>query len=281
MATKQARMVKTANIGDYTVTIDRPAGFKKNFPTPQGKVEKSYPVDYGYLNELVNPDDNEGLDVFLGANGPHYGRFMKGQNLTGSWQPDERKWYARLTDEQLAAVKDLFTSQSPDLLQDFATFPDEAGFVEDVRQHGQPSLQHKQASSGGSTGLDGTLMETIPVDAFNATVWNDVAMSQSRFGSKSTWGNNEQRLGTPPASAAAIAGILAGAKTLTGKEMVSPWDIAASSAIHGIGGFASGLVAGKILGGLAGLRPESQQQLQRAGLWGGLITGAAQQLFGR
>jgi hypothetical protein len=119
---------KQAAIGGHKITIDRPTGFKKMFPTQQGDVEKEYPVDYGYFNEFINPDDNEGLDVFTGQGGPHYGRFMKGTDLSGKWQPDERKWYAGLTDEQLAAVKDLFQSQHPDLIQDFASFDDEDAF---------------------------------------------------------------------------------------------------------------------------------------------------------
>jgi hypothetical protein len=105
------------------LVIDRPKGFKKMFPTPAGPVERSYPVDYGYVQDITNPDDNEGADVFVGTNGQLHSRFMKGKNLTGSWEPDERKWYTHLTPDELAAVKEMFHSQSPDLLQDFTEFP--------------------------------------------------------------------------------------------------------------------------------------------------------------
>lgn len=120
-------------------TIDRPRGFKKTFPTPNGPVERAYPVDYGYLNDYINPDDNEGLDVFVGSGGPRHGRFMKGTNLSGRWEPDERKWYTGLTDDEHAAVLDLFHSQSPGLIRDETTFPTLAALMADVapyRRHG-------------------------------------------------------------------------------------------------------------------------------------------------
>jgi len=113
------------------IKIDRPKGFQKVFPTPAGPVTKSYPVDYGYFDGIINPDDNEGADVFVG-DGSLHGRFMKGKNLSGKWEPDERKWFMNLTPEQLAAVKEMFTSQSPDLLQDEVQFADEAELARDL-----------------------------------------------------------------------------------------------------------------------------------------------------
>jgi inorganic pyrophosphatase len=136
--------VKYAAIGGYDVFIDRPKGFKKVFQTQHGPVTDTYPVDYGYFADLINPDDDEELDVFVGSNGPHYGRFMKGQNLTGSWLPDERKWYSGLTDEELAAVKYPFQGQDPDLLQDFVEFKDEKELLADVLAQGRK--REKQAA---------------------------------------------------------------------------------------------------------------------------------------
>jgi len=129
---KRGTVVKTANIGGYPISIDRPKGHLKTFQTPNGPVEKAYPVDYGYFNNFINPDDNEELDIFRGSGGPHRGRFMKGKNLSGKWEPDERKWYSDLTDEELEAVKAMFTEQSPDLLQDYQSFDDEESFLADV-----------------------------------------------------------------------------------------------------------------------------------------------------
>lgn len=119
-------------LGNQPIVIDRPAGFRKTFPTPAGPMEREYPVDYGYFHGITNPDDGEDADVFFGQGGSNYGRFMKGKNLSGQWEPDERKWYAGLTDEQLAAVKDLFESQSQGLLQDFVTFPDHTQLLADL-----------------------------------------------------------------------------------------------------------------------------------------------------
>lgn len=113
--------------------IDRPKGFEKVFPTPDGPVTRKYPVDYGYLLGLKNPEDGEEPDVFFGSGGPLFGRFMKGQNLDGTWKPDETKWYHGCTAEELAAVKELFTSQSPGLLQDFVAFPGLREFLQDIR----------------------------------------------------------------------------------------------------------------------------------------------------
>lgn len=134
---------------------------------------------------------------------------------------------------------------------------------------------------GGSTGMDGLFMRSIPVDAFNAAVWNDVQAQPSRFGTKSPWGDNTQQLSTPPQAAAAVSGALSGAKALTGSTHVSPWEIATAATAYGLSGLVGGMAAGKLLGAMAGLNPESQQQLQQSGMWAGLITGAAKQLLGQ
>jgi hypothetical protein len=46
-------------------------------------------------------------------------------------------------------------------------------------------------------------------------------------------------------------------------------------------GYVSGLVVGKTLGALAGLKPEAQQSLQQAGTWAGLLTNVVPMAFGR
>lgn len=132
-----ATFVKHADIGGHPIVIDRPKGFQMEFATPEGPVTKGYPVDYGYFQNYINPEDEEELDVFVGSGGPRYGRFMRGRNLSGSWQPDERKWYSGLTDEELEAVKQMFTAQDPELLRDYVDFPDEAALLADVLQEGR------------------------------------------------------------------------------------------------------------------------------------------------
>ncbi len=125
------------------------------------------------------------------------------------------------------------------------------------------------------------VVPSIPVDAFNEIVWNDVTRPRNPFGSKSPWGDNSQSLGTPPPVAAATSGLLMGAAAARGgAETVSPMDIALAAAVGGGKGLVAGLVLGKTLSVLAGLAPETQSMLQRTGLWGGALTSAVQRAFG-
>jgi hypothetical protein len=131
----------------------------------------------------------------------------------------------------------------------------------------------------------GTNTESIPVDAFNNAVWNDVRMgmtaARNPYGTKSPWGNNSQQLHTPMAVGAATTGIMSGIDARTGGDgWVSPGDIVRGLAGAGVG-LATAHVAGKALGTLAGLRPEAQQQLQQAGAFGGLLMAVVPSLFGR
>lgn len=128
--------------------------------------------------------------------------------------------------------------------------------------------------SGGSLGSS-----TVPVDAFNNAIWSDV--NPNRFGTKSRWGNNEQSLGTPLPVAAAASGLVSGAAALTGNsEAVSPLAIGLAAAKGGAAGLVTGLMAGKALGALAGLTPQRQEQLQQAGLWGGILSAVMGKVFG-
>jgi superfamily II DNA or RNA helicase len=124
-------VVKTSNLQTGAnilnlpaVKIDRPKGFQKTFQTPNGPLATTYPVDYGYFDGIINPDDKEGADVFMGTGGETglHGRFMKGKNLTGKWEPDERKWYANLTPDEHKAVLHFYHQQDPSLLADYVSF---------------------------------------------------------------------------------------------------------------------------------------------------------------
>lgn len=129
--------------------------------------------------------------------------------------------------------------------------------------------------------MTGITIKSIPVDAFNQAVWNDVAAVPNPFGTKSPWGDNDQPMRTPANVAAAVSGLVSGTSALQGNATrVSPFDIAMTAATSGLKGWTAGLAAGKVLGTLAGLKPEYQQKLQTAGLWGGLLTGAVKSLFG-
>jgi hypothetical protein len=141
---------------------------------------------------------------------------------------------------------------------------------------GNPRFR-KLAAAGGNTGS--LFLPTIPVDAFNRVVWNDVTARPNPFGTKSPWGSNEQQLGTPAYAAAATTGLLSGTAQAAGSPYVSPWQVGAAAALGAGQGWLTGLAAGKVLGALAGLKPADQAALQQAGTWGGLITGVANTLF--
>lgn len=124
--------VSTLNLP--AVNIDRPKGFQKTFHTPKGPLTATYPVDYGYFDGYINPDDQEGADVFMGTGGPNglHGRFMKGKNLSGKWEPDERKWYANLTPAEHKSVLNFYTQQDPKLLADHVTFKTHKELLDDL-----------------------------------------------------------------------------------------------------------------------------------------------------
>ncbi len=123
-------------------------------------------------------------------------------------------------------------------------------------------------------------MPTIPVDAFNRVLWNDVNAQPSPFGTKSPWGDNQQPLGTPGPAAAAVSGLVAGAGAATGSTHVSPYHVALAAGVAGGKGWAAGALAGGVLGALAGLSPAAQQSLRSAGLWSGIVSGVANTVFG-
>lgn len=126
------QIVKTAaaKIPDG-IEIDRPKGYRKTFGTPDGPKKVTYPTDYGFFVGVNNPDDDEEADVFVGT-GDLYGRFQKGDNLSGTWKPDERKWYWGLTQEELDAVKAMYDHPASNLLRDWVTFDSPEALKEDL-----------------------------------------------------------------------------------------------------------------------------------------------------
>jgi hypothetical protein len=75
---------------------------------------------------------------------------------------------------------------------------------------------------------------------------------------------------TPRPVQAASAGLVAAASAVKGSPLVSPWDVT-RIALGAGSGLAAGTVVGKVFGALAGLTPESQQKLQQAGMWAGVL----------
>jgi hypothetical protein len=124
---------ETRQLGPHTVVIDRPKGFAKTFRTLRGPEVSIYPVDYGYVVGVINPDDGSEMDLFLGAgHGTRYGRMMKGTTLEGDWRPDEHKWFARLTDAEFDEMMEFWNGQDPDLCRDVVEFADEVEFLREV-----------------------------------------------------------------------------------------------------------------------------------------------------
>lgn len=118
--------------------------------------------------------------------------------------------------------------------------------------------------------------ESIPVDAFNNAVWQDVRPGAARdnpMGTKDPFGNNEQRMFAPtsPAVAAMASGVVSGVGSAKRKSIISPMDVAKGLISAGVG-----LAAAKVFGGLAGaffgVTPAARGKLQDLGALGGLLT---------
>jgi len=83
---------------------------------------------------------------------------------------------------------------------------------------------------------------------------------------------NRPAMFTNPQSAALASGLVHGASAMNGgSNWVSPMDVA-RVAVGAGAGLLSGVVAGKILGALAGLTPAAETGVQRIGLWGGALN---------
>lgn len=114
---------------------------------------------------------------------------------------------------------------------------------------------------------------SIPVDAFNRVVWNDVRKGSNMtnpYGTKDPWGTNEQQMRTPPALASATTGIVSGIGAMAGSPIISPATVISGLASAGVG-LATAHLAGRTLGALAGLTPEAQNKLQDMGMWAGML----------
>ncbi len=140
-------------------------------------------------------------------------------------------------------------------LQKLSTLKEALDFIDDVYNYDtNPNLYEKQAYD--ELGFD----PIIPVDDLNQKIWYDGQ--------------------TPVNIRAAATGLIGGASTLRQQSpLVSPADIAQIAVGMG-SGYISGLMVGKTLGALAGLRPEAQKSLQQAGVWAGLMKNIIPIAFG-
>ena len=123
---------RSLQLAGHPVVIDRPKGYAKTFPTEKGPITLKYPVDYGYFKGIINPEDQEEADIFIGHRGPLHGKYMKGKTEGGKWKPDEHKWYTGLTQKQYDEMMNLF-SLTPGLIRQHKTFPSGEHVLADVK----------------------------------------------------------------------------------------------------------------------------------------------------
>jgi hypothetical protein len=145
----------------------------------------------------------------------------------------------------------------------------------DAQPHGIPATPPSgQTKVGFAAGEFGLYAPSIPVDAFNRVVWNDVRKGMTNqsnpYGTKSPWGDNSQPMHTPPQLAAATTGLVSGLGAANNSPVISPATVISGLASAGVG-LATASVAGRMLGALAGLTPVAQNKLQDMGMWAGLL----------
>ncbi len=140
----------------------------------------------------------------------------------------------------------------------------------------------------GSSGVFGhrdAALREIPVDAFNAAIWNDVGnglrSSQANpFGTRSPYGTNQDRMHTPPHIGAAVSGLVSGVQQMYGgAPMLTPRHFIKGLMTAGLD-LATARVAGGVLGALGIITPKAQAKIQQLGLWGGFMRGVAGSALG-
>jgi len=114
--------METKRWGPFEFKLDRPKGFKKEWPQDDGSVKKyTYPVDYGYFIGHTGEDD-EGLDAFIGDDPEgKIESFLKmkpgedGEALV----PDETKFLIGLTSAERKKVLGLYQPEEIVGLREF------------------------------------------------------------------------------------------------------------------------------------------------------------------
>lgn len=77
------------------VAVDRPKGHTRRYRDGDREVVETFPTDHGRLRGLINPEDGEEIDVFVGSGGAHCGRFRKG---------DEHMWFLDCTPAEVSSL---------------------------------------------------------------------------------------------------------------------------------------------------------------------------------
>lgn len=159
-------------------------------------------------------------------------------------------------------------------------FDDKLHMMEEaLRDAPLPSDMFLKAAAGFA-GAGANDLRSVPMDAFNRAIWNDVTRGVNQYGTKSTWGDDTQSLHTPPAIGAAASGLVSGIQQMYGgADLLNPKHFITGLVAAGIDA-STARVAGGVLGALGGLRPAAQEKLQELGLWGGFIRGSVGSVLG-
>jgi hypothetical protein len=96
---------------------------------------------------------------------------------------------------------------------------------------------------------------------------------------KMVWKQPEVRDQLSPAERSLFTGAMGGAQRLSGSSYITPSDMGRLTAGMGVG-YASGLIAGKVLGSLIGLPPAAQKTLANTGMYAGAIKSVVPMLYG-
>jgi len=101
--------VKSKKFGPFTFKIDRPAGYVKEWPRPDGSVKRfTYPVDYGYWPKIKG-EDGEGLDAFVGDD--EKGHLESFQKLNPDGSLDETKFLLGVSDAEREKIYKLYGTE--------------------------------------------------------------------------------------------------------------------------------------------------------------------------
>lgn len=101
--------LKTKKFGPFIFKIDRPAGYVKEWPRPDGSVKRfTYPVDYGYWPKIKG-EDGEGLDAFVGDD--EKGHLESFQKLNPDGSLDETKFLLGVSDAEREKIYKLYGTE--------------------------------------------------------------------------------------------------------------------------------------------------------------------------
>ena len=139
-----------------------------------------------------------------------------------------------------------------------------------VPKYQMPRIKVSEAWLDPSTyGNSGLFTPSVDVRKMNEAIWRDTQ--------KGLYNGFNQH--TPPAYAAATAGLMSGLSAGTGSPIIRPSDVISGIASAGVG-LATANVAGKALSALAGLTPMAQEKIQDMGLWGGMMHAIVPAMLG-